>query len=493
MTCLYPRDILASSAGLHPRKRVILHGKRSYSYEEAWRIVRGLASRLSRLKLKGGVVVSIPASPEFIFSVFALFEAGAVPIPVNPGYTSQELADIISSSGASALATGVAGEVSIQLFHKGSMHTYNLDELPAHAATLPSDGKAAPSDIAVMFYTSGSTGRMKGVVHTFESLCANPRSLVDIMGVNCEDVFFIGVPLFHLFGFSPGMLSAILKGAEIVLSDTIGSLGVMDRLRKDRVSVLLCNATMLQQLLTRLQGRKYDGACLRLILTSGSVAQDRLLSTAIQYFCQNTLNLYGATETGIMCQTLPGDAMHHLVTSVGKPLPGVKIRIVDDTHKDVSAGSVGEIACHTYGLFREYHGMPSVRASVVDLDGWYYTGDLGKLDEGGYLSVVGRKDEMIIKSGFNIYPREVELVLLQHSAVKDAAVVGVQDPVYGQIIRAVVAKEGNADISELDLLNLCRERLVSYKVPDQIFILNRLPQTSTGKICRNELKGEILP
>lgn len=488
MVPLHPAELLARAASLRPRNRMISWGKRTYSYGECERIVRSLACKLRRLNIGGRVVVSMPASPEFIFTVFALFEVGAIPIPVNPGYTSRELGEVVAASGASALSTREEEKLSFRLLGTGAAHGFAADELIGDGDVPSFARNAEPSGKAVMFYTSGSTGQMKGVVHTFKSLCANPHSLVDVMGMTADDIYFLGVPLFHLFGFSPGMLSAVLAGAEVVLSDTIGSVGVMDRLQSRRVSVLLCNATMLQQLLTRLEGKKYDVSALRMILTSGSIAPEKTISTSIHTFCRNTLNLYGTTETGIMTQTLPGETISDLVITAGRPLPGIKIRIVNSNHEDLPVGSVGEIACHTYGLFCEYHNMPSLRSSVVDQDGWYYTGDMGSVDERGYLRIIGRKDEMIIKSGFNVYPREIELVLLQHPKVVDAAVVGVPDPASGQVIRAVVAKQQDIDLSTVEILDLCQQRLVSYKVPDQIFIVEQLPLTSTGKIRKSELK-----
>ena len=331
---------------------------------------------------------------------------------------------------------------------------------------------------------------MKGVVHTFTSLCANPHSLVDIMNITSNDTYFIGVPLFHLFGFSPGMVTAIMKGAEIVITDMIGSVGVIDRIQNKKVTVLLCNATMLKQLIYMFERRKYDISSLLIVMISGSIAQKKLLTTAIKKLCKNTLNLYGTTETGIISQTLPGEDILHLTTTVGKPLPGIKIRIVDDNKEELSLGSNGEISCKTYSIFKEYHNMPSITSAVIDSKGWYYTGDMGRMDERGYLSIVGRKSEMITKSGFNIYPREVELVLLQHLKIKDAAVVGIPDPSYGEIIRAAIIKKENEYLTNNEILDHCHQRLIQYKIPDQIIIVKEFPLTSTGKIRKNELKKD---
>jgi acyl-CoA synthetase (AMP-forming)/AMP-acid ligase II len=467
---------------------MITHGKRSYSYQDSLRIVKKLAYELHQLNVKGKVIVSMPNSPKFIFTVFALFEIGATPIPLNPGYTSYEMRQIKADSGATVLSTQEDEKVCFRFIDSDRVHAFAVSELLSDSDTPSVDREFSPSNEAIMFYTSGSTGKMKGVVHTFESLCVNPHSLVDIMNITSEDIYFTGVPFFHLFGFSPGMVTAILKGAEIVVTDTIGSVGVIDRIQDQKVTVLLCNATMLKQLIYMSERRRYDISSLRLIMVSGSIAQQEVLITATRKLCKNTLNLYGATETGIIAQTLPGEDILHLTTTVGKPLPGVKVRIVGDSKEELSSGSVGEIACKTCSLFSKYHNMPSVTSEVVDSRGWYYTGDMGRIDEKGYVSIVGRKNEMIVKSGFNIYPREVELVLLQHRKVKDAAVVGVSDPTYGEIIRAVITKKESEHFTNDEILDFCRQRLVHYKIPDQIVIVKELPLTSTGKIRKNELK-----
>jgi fatty-acyl-CoA synthase/long-chain acyl-CoA synthetase len=430
----------------------------------------------------------MPNSPEFIFTAFALFEIGAIPIPINPGYTSYEMRQIKADSGATVLSTRENENVCFRFIDSDRVHTFTVNELLSDSNERSVDREFSPSNEAIMFYTSGSTGKMKGVVHTFESLCVNPYSLVDIMNITSEDTYFIGVPLFHLFGFSPGMVTAIMKGAEIVMTEMIGSVGVIDRIQDKKITVLLCNATMLKQLIYMSERRKYDISSLRLIMVSGSIAQQEVLTTAIGKLCKNTLNLYGTTETGIIAQTLPGEDMLRLTTTAGKALPGIDIRIVDDSKEELSSGSVGEIACKTCSLFSKYHNMPSKTSEVVDSRGWYYTGDLGRIDEKGYVSIVGRKNEMIVKSGFNIYPREVELVLLQHRKVKDAAVVGISDPTYGEIIRAVITKKENEYPTNDEILDFCHQRLVHYKIPDQIVIVKELPLTSTGKIRKNELK-----
>lgn len=488
MNTLYPPQILADTASLYPRKNMITHGKKSYSYQDSWCIVKKLSCQLNQLNVEGKVLVSMPNSPEFIFTIFAIFKIGAIPIPLNPGYTSYEMKQIIKDSGATVLSTREKEGVCFRFINSNGVYKFTTDELLRDRDSLSIDIKFNPSDTAIIFYTSGSTGKMKGVVHTFTSLCANPYNLVDIMNITSEDTYFIGVPLFHLFGFSPGMVTAIMRGAEIVITDMIGSIGVIDRIQNKKATVLLCNATMLKQLIYLLERRKYDISSLRIVMVSGSIVQKKLLATAIKELCKNTLNLYGTTETGIISQTLPGEDILHLSTTVGKPLPGIKIRIVDDNRKELSLGSIGEISCKTYGVFKEYHNMPSATSKAVDSKGWYYTGDMGKIDEGDYISIVGRKIEMITKSGFNIYPREVELVLLQHQKIKDAAVVGIPDPDYGEIVRAVIIKKENEYLTNDEIIDHCHQRLVNYKVPDQIVIVKEFPLTSTGKIRKNELK-----
>ena len=488
VTKLYPPHILRDTVGLYPRKTMVSQGKVSYSYEESWRIVQSLALRFDQLRVKGNVVVCMANSPEFIFTVFALFAIGAVPIPLNPRCTSCEVTELIRRSGAVMLATSEEGGMFFRLLGSDRVHRFATKELLGEAGSFACAEEANPCEKAVMFYTSGSTGEMKGVVHTFQSLCSNTHVLVEVMKIQSEDIYFLGVPLFHLFGFSPGMLSAVVSGAEMVLSDSIGSIGVGEKVERNKVSVLLCNASMLEQVVQRLTVKECDVSSLRLVLLSGSIAAEQLLTKSIARVCRNTLNLYGSTETGIMCQTLPGENVADLTGTVGRPLRGIDIRIVDDDGKQVPVGSVGEIACRSFSLFSEYHNMPSVKEKVVDRDKWDHTGDMGTINTSGYVTVVGRKDEMIVKAGFNIYPREVELVLLQHPNVKEAAVVGIGDATHGQTIRAVVTrKKEEEQLTDSELRELCYRRLVSYKVPDEIVIAKALPLTSTGKICKSKL------
>lgn len=492
MGSLWLPRILARTASLYPQRNMITYGRRSYSYHDSLRIVRRLAHELRRLNVKGKVIVAMPNSPEFIFTIFALCEIRATPIPVNTGFTPYEMELIREDSGAAALSTWGDERVYFRFLGSDELYTFTVAELLHNGGPPAVDEEFNPADEAIMFYTSGSTGRMKGVVHTFDSLCSNPQCLVEIMDIAPEDTYFIGAPFCHLFGFSPGMVTAIMRGAEIVMADTIGSIGVIDIIEQRKISVLLCNATMLKQLLSMSERRAYNLTSLRLIMVSGSLAQQELLTAAIRRLCKNTLNLYGSTETGIIAQTVPGDDIAYRTTTVGKPLRGIEIRTVDDGKRELPSGSVGELACRTFSRFRRYHGMPSQTSEAVDSEGWYYTGDMGKVEESGHIRIVGRKNEMILKSGFNVYPREVEVVLLQHPKIKDAAVVGISDSIYGEIIRAVVIKRENEDLKNSEIRDYCREKLIYYKVPDQIITVKEFPLTSTGKVRKNELRSIVL-
>jgi len=326
-------------------------------------------------------------------------------------------------------------------------------------------------------------------VHTRGSLIRNCFQVATTVGIGPSDRFLIAVPTFHAFGFQFGIMSAILNGATIVSPENVGALGLLEQVERQSVTVVVCGAGILRQLVILAGSMHLDLSCLRFVAIAGAAVPPNVMESAMTAICPQILNLYGTSEAGGISVTLPNDPLTQRIATVGRPVPGIEVRIVDDDRNPVSGATLGEVACRTPGCFREYMNMPDATLRTKDPSGWYYTGDLGCLDEAGYLTLVGRRDDVINKSGFKAYPEEIKRVLSSHPRVTDCIVIGIADELCGTRIRAVVCTARGSALCARELKTYCAKRLIYYKVPDEIILVDALPCTPTGKVDRELLRS----
>jgi long-chain acyl-CoA synthetase len=493
---LMSRRLIARLAAVHGSRVMLSNQKEQLTYSEVASIVHGRARQMREAGVEGRVVVSLPSSIEFIFSVFALLESGAVPVLTNPRLTSRERNSIRedccaawcvqgSDSGTMLRALDSSGNVVKELL----LGTEPNTPLPAELGDEP---EAANAD-AFMLYTSGSTGRMKGVVHTLGALVQNSSQVGVTVGACPDDRFVSIVPAFHSFGFSFGIAAAIINGATICRPENVGAIGLLEQIERESITVLTCPASLLRQLVVLAESRTVDLSRLRLIVSGGEVLRPHETEAAMQRLCPNIVNIYGTSEAGGITAIRPGDPHERAVTTVGRALDGIELRIVDADHSPVPCGTLGEVACRTPGCFREYLNLPEVTRRTKDEAGWYYTGDLGQLDEAGFLTLLGRKDDLINKQGFKVHPAEIYAILSGHPAVADCVVVGVADERSGSRIRAVVALKSGNTLSARELKSHCAQHLTYYKVPDEILVVDALPRNPIGKVDRELVRSAGWP
>ncbi len=434
---------------------------------------RAAAQRFLRLGLDQGsrVLFSCASSVELVIAHVGALRAGLVVLPVNSSYRPRELSHILRDARPSAAVVDDNGRgADLHEADPGLVVVGPYVDGPARAGTVdlpPPDAASA----ALMAYTSGTTGVPKGALHSHASLLASARSVAIAWRWSPADRLVLSLPLFHGHGLCVGLHGTLLAGASAVLVPRFGAGAVLDAAAQHRASLFFGVPTMYHRLAD--SARAGELRSLRLCV-SGSAALPAELHRGIEELSgQQILERYGTTET-LMCVSNPYEGERRAGT-VGFPLPGVQVRLADD----------GEILVRGPNVFLGYWGQPQQTADAMD-GGWYRTGDLGRLDPDGYLRILGRSKELIITGGFNVYPREVEEVLLGHPAVAEAAVVGIPSEEWGEMVIAFVVPTGERCRVD-ELREFAVRELAAYKLPKELYFVDSLPRNALGKVIKSEL------
>jgi fatty-acyl-CoA synthase len=347
-------------------------------------------------------------------------------------------------------------------------------------------------DLFAILYTSGTTGKPKGVALTNQNLIQVAASTVDAMRIGPEDRIIGVTALFHVFGMGPGILGSLLSGAALVLQDEFDAAATLDLVERHRVTVQYGIPTLFVTELHEQARSPRDLSTLRLGVAAGAPVSEELVRDVQRSICPALLVAYSLTETSsTVCITHPDDPPEKRRFTVGRPLDGTQVRVLETDGTELPMESVGEIAIKGPGVMRGYYRQPLETSASFDDAGYLLTGDLGILDEDGFVHLVGRRKEVIIRSGFNVYPREVENRLQSHPAVREVAVVGLPDTVLGEAICACIVPVEGAIVTGQEIKSWCRLTLADYKVPDLVRFLDEFPLTGTGKIRRVELARMI--
>jgi long-chain acyl-CoA synthetase len=461
--------MVREAAAAHPDKPACLSGSETLTYAGLYAESGRVAAGLQAAGLHPGDVIAVrmPNSPEFLTAYFGIVRAGLVMVPLNPQLTPREVDFLLADSGARLLIDGPA-------------------ELPRSSEAWDDLAATSADDTAVILYTSGTTGRPKGAELTHVQLFLSATITGDVFGVRPDDVSLAVVPFFHVYGLSGIVNVAIRYGVTLTLCPRFEPDVVFELIERHRASVFAGVPTMFYALLdTDPTGR--DLSSLRIACSGGASLPGAVLSRFEERFGVSILEGYGLTETASSSTLNREDDRR--VLSVGKPLWGVEVAIAEPSGRRLGPGesNVGEVLVRGFNVMKGYYANPSATAEVLR-DGWLHTGDLGYLDEDGFLYLVDRLKDLIIRGGYNVYPREVEEVLYAHPAVAEAAVIGRPDDRLGEEIVAVVAFHPGASASADDLIAFCRERLAAYKCPREVRVLDSLPKSPSGKLLKRELR-----
>jgi len=346
---------------------------------------------------------------------------------------------------------------------------------------------ARPHDVAAIIYTSGTTGLPKGAMITHGNVLFNVQSTIVGHGFRPDDVHILVVPLFHVTGLNTIMPTAFHQGATLVVTARTAPSEVLALVQEHRATTFFAVPTTMILLLQAPGIQQFDVSSLRLVAYSGAPMPVRSIERLRQVFpLANLHNFFGLTETTSVTTVLPNDQALQRPESIGRAVPGLELKIVNDAGAMLPPGEVGELLVRGPSIVKGYYNRPEATAESI-VDGWLHTGDTAFIDEEGYVFLQGRKKEMIIVGGENVYPVEVENVLSKHPAVAEAAVISIPHPVFGEVVKAVVVLHPGATATERDLKRHCTEELASYKVPQSFEFRDALPRNPSGKVVKRRL------
>jgi long-chain acyl-CoA synthetase len=348
------------------------------------------------------------------------------------------------------------------------------------------------SDTAVILYTSGTTGKPKGAELTHDNLRRNVETMLDVFGFDENAVILGALPLFHSFGQTCGMNAAIAAGGCLTLIPRFDPAQALEIIQRDRVTVFEGVPTMYVAMLGLPERDRFDVSTLELCSSGGAAMPGEVLCGFEEAFGCKVLEGYGLSETSPVASFNHPDR-ERKVGSIGTPIAGVEMKVVDDDGNEVPQGEVGEIVIRGHNVMKGYWNRPDATKEAIDAEGWFRTGDMAKIDEDGYFFIVDRKKELIIRGGYNVYPREVEEVLYEHPGVREAAVIGVPDEKMGEEVAAVVALKEGAAVTAEELRDYVKQQVAAYKYPRKLWLVDELPKGPTGKILKREIEVPAEP
>jgi acyl-CoA synthetase (AMP-forming)/AMP-acid ligase II len=372
------------------------------------------------------------------------------------------------------------------------------EQFAGASATSTADSSArastvGPDDLSDMLFTSGTTGAPKGVMTTHAQ---NLRAFADwanVVGLRAGDRYLVVNPFFHAFGYKAGWLASLLTGSTVYPHAVFDAEAVLARVPRDRISMLPGPPSLFQTILARSDLDTFDLSSLRLAVTGAAPVPVSLVEAMRDRLgFETVITGYGLTEAcGIATMCRHDDDSHTISTTSGRAIPGIEVLAVDDAGKEVPRGEPGEIVVRGYNVMLGYFDQPDETAAAIDIDGWLHTGDVGTMDERGYITITDRKKDMFIVGGFNAYPAEIENLMSRHPAIAQSAVIGVPDDRLGEVGWAYVILRADApEVTEAELVGWCKEQMANYKVPRRVLFVDTLPLNATGKVLKYELRAQ---
>jgi long-chain acyl-CoA synthetase len=487
-------EFLVETAARQPERPALRLGPHPTSYAELDERSARTAALLRAEGVRPGdrVALMLPNVPEFVVLYYGALRAGAIVVPLNPLLKERETAYHLTDSGAVLLfewhqapGEGSQGAATAGV-RRLAVEPSSFAALLAGHEPLTEVARTADDDVAVLLYTSGTTGKPKGAALTHGGLRHNTETnQVHVQRMTPDDVVIGCLPLFHVFGQICTMSVAVRSGASLTLIPRFDPQTVLDAIVRDRATVFGGVPTMYAALLQH--PTDADVSTLRMCVSGGASLPVEVLHGFERRFGCAVLEGFGMSETS------PVVTFNHLdrprkAGSIGTPIRDVEVRLLDDKGQDVGPGEIGELAVRGPNLMKGYWNRPEETAVAVP-DGWLRTGDLARQDEDGYLYIVDRKKDMIIRGGYNVYPREIEEVLHEHPAVALAAVVGVPHQELGEEIAAAVVLRPGARATAEELRQYVKDRVAAYKYPRTVWLRDTLPMGPSGKILKREISA----
>ncbi len=474
-----------------------------YSWRDLERGSAKIANLLASLKLPEGsrIAAQVEKSAEALMLYLATVRAGFVWLPLNTAYRSAEMEYFIENASPAVVVCSPKnfGWIAQVAFKSGVSHVFTLDEphegrnsgsllsRALHFGDEFDTVQRADDDLAAILYTSGTTGRSKGAMLTHGNLASNIRTLHDAWRWQPGDVLLHALPLFHIHGLFVAAHGALYNGSKMIFLPKFDSAAVIRQL--PRSTVFMGVPTYYVRLLSDPSFNAETCANVRLFV-SGSAP---LLTETFTQFTERTghtiLERYGMSETAMLTSN-PYDGERKAGT-VGPALPGVSVRVTNAEGKACAPGEIGDIQVKGPNVFKGYWQMPEKTAEECTADGYFKTGDVGRFDDDGYPSIVGRSKDLIISGGYNVYPKEIESVIDEMSGVQESAVIGVPHADFGEAVTAIVVPRDGATLSEAAIVDTLKSRIANFKVPKRVHFVDELPRNTMGKVQKNVLREKF--
>jgi long-chain acyl-CoA synthetase len=480
-------SVLEKRSAEHPHRCAIAYEGKKISYSTLNKEANRRCGFLRGEGIKPGdkIILLLSNRPDYIYFYYAAFKLGVACVPLNTYLTPSEIEYIVNDCQAKAMI--YENKFSSHVKGVGEISKINIEEISINSFpdTNPSD-KVHTDELAVIIYTSGTTGHPKGVKLSHQNLLSNVESCRKALNYDKKQTVIGFLPLFHSFTFTACVLVPIGSGAKLVLIPGIERDKIKKSIIRHRVRVFVGIPTI-YKLLSQ-QKVSYIKRLLnpvRLYISGGAPLPLEVLESFEEKYRRPLLEGYGLSEASPVVSFNPIDG-NCKPGSVGLPLPDIQVKVIDDDGADLPVNEVGELLVRGPNVMEGYYNKPQETQDSIK-DGWLYTGDLARIDEDGFIFIEGRKKELIIVHGCNVYPREVEEVFCSHPAVAEAAVIGVPDESRGEVPKAFIVLTEGQNTTQKELKTFCQDKLATYKVPHQIDIIDSLPKTATGKVKKHLL------
>ena len=483
-------DLFHNSCNQYPDKPAIILENLEYSYSIVHRKIHGLTYILLSVGIKSGDFVTLwmENSAEFIISYYAILHTGAMVIPVDPLATPRETSFIIQNAKSRFILTSPLLYPTAEAVKKQmpNLEIILIDsKLPDGKLDEPIKLDSSEDSLAKIIYTSGTTGVPKGALLTHGNLMANIHSVNIALHIAEDERLICILPLFHSFAAMVCMLTPLSVGATIMVLKQFRPDTTLRAIEKYKITIL-CGVPSMFLVMAKLDpALQFDLSSLKYLVSGGAGLPPKISEAFEQRFGIPIHEGYGLSEAAPVVAVNPLGGKRKS-GSIGLPITGVEVKIVDDNGNELPIGQIGELVVKGENVMQGYLGLPKETAEALR-NGWLYTGDLGKMDNEGYLYIVDRKKEMILVRGQNVYPREVENVLYQHPGIAECVVIPAPDERSGEVVRAVIAPKEPGKLTGKEIQDFCREKLAPYKIPKYIDFIESFPKTSTGKILKRAL------
>ncbi len=513
-------ELVDDAARRFPEVEAMVDGDVRWTFPELADHIHEAARALMASGIQKGdrVAVWAPNIWEWAVAALATHFAGAVVVPVNTRFKGREAAYVLEKSKAKILftVTDFLDTDYVQLLRqadpvetleeivvmRGDVHegTTSWADFIGRATQVSEDERTARTDsvaaddLCHIMFTSGTTGSPKGAMLVHWVVCKAYLAWADVVGLREGDRYLIINPFFHSFGLNSGILACIMKGATIIPHPVFDVPAVMKRVPEERISMLPGPPAIYQTILNHPDLDQFDMSSLRLSVTGAAAIPVEMIHQMRERLGFETIVTgYGLTETsGIVAMCRHDDDPELIARTSGRAIPDVELKVVDDDGNEVPRGEPGELVVRGYNIMLGYLDDPEQTAETIDADGWLHTGDIGVMDENGYIDITDRKKDMFIVGGFNAYPAEIENIMLAHPHIGQVAVIGIPDERMGEVGMAYVIPRAGTTPDPAEIVAWCREQMANYKVPRRVEIVDALPLNPSGKVLKYELRDRAL-